>query len=429
MRWITFDLFEIFFGHSKTNQLGNNAKYPQHIFANPSIPLVCPVLALAMYFCCCFNVPQTQDKLLFPGNLQHDHLKDCLERVLVEHSEALRVLCYQPGDIGTHSICKGATTFVSSLPGGPPPTAVCIRGGWMMGNVKDIYMQYALAGDEFVGRCLCLLPLLQAEFDVSPPQFADWVGDDVQEKLVAAQFPMIHQISGFGKLCCMCVACIVFHLNYLIGLPINHVVRIASQVLQQQVTLEYFQDHDEAVKTMMPWKDPVHHFSRIPPHVAALHDLMVVCDEHRLLVDKFIDKMRLVLDEHGIEGGNLTVQQLQEILGQGLNDIRLWLDEIEGGCLPQGAQEQEVVRDLGQPINNSTFTPHCHHGGLFRVPADWRYPKVGVLDVWQHWWIGDSVWKIPPLQMLTSQDVKWLENEPLVEDELHGRTGQAKQNQ
>ncbi|KAL7566583.1 hypothetical protein ACA910_000646 [Epithemia clementina (nom. ined.)] len=227
----------------------------------------------------------------------------------------------------------------------------------------------------------------------------------------------------------MCVACIVFHLNYLIGLPINHVVRIASQVLQQQVTLEYFQDHDEAVKTMMPWKDPVHHFSRIPPHVAALHDLMVVCDEHRLLVDKFIDKMRLVLDEHGIEGGNLTVQQLQEILGQGLNDIRLWLDEIEGGCLPQGAQEQEVVRDLGQPINNSTFTPHCHHGGLFRVPADWRYPKVGVLDVWQHWWIGDSVWKIPPLQMLTSQDVKWLENEPLVEDELHGRTGQAKQNQ
>ncbi|KAL7564565.1 hypothetical protein ACA910_013964 [Epithemia clementina (nom. ined.)] len=302
IRWITFDLFEIFFGHSKTDQLGNNAKYPRHIFVNPSIPLVCPVLALAMYFCCCFNVPQTQDKPLFPGNLQYDHFNDCLERVLVEHSETLCVLGYQPGDIGTHSICKGATTFVSSLPGGPPPTTVCIKGGWTMSTVKDIYMQKSLAGDEFVGQCLCLLPLLQAEFGVSPPHFADWVGDDVQEKLVATQFSMIHQIDGFGKLCCMCVACIVFHLNYLIGFPVNHVVRIASQILRQQVTLEYFLDHDEAVKTTMPLEDPVYHFSRIPPHVAAFHDLMVVWDEQCLLVDKFIDKMRLVLDEHEIEG-------------------------------------------------------------------------------------------------------------------------------
>ncbi|KAL7564755.1 hypothetical protein ACA910_010164 [Epithemia clementina (nom. ined.)] len=173
IRWITFDSLEIFFGHSKTDQLGDNLKYLRHIFANPSIPLVCPVLVLSMYFCCCFNLPQTHDMQLVPGNLQHNHFKDCLERVLVEHSESLLVLGYQPGDIGTHSICKGATTFVLSLPGGPPLTAVCIQGRWIMGIVKDIYMQYALAGDEFVGHCLCLLPLLQAEFVVSPPHFAD----------------------------------------------------------------------------------------------------------------------------------------------------------------------------------------------------------------------------------------------------------------
>ncbi|KAL7572963.1 hypothetical protein ACA910_007465 [Epithemia clementina (nom. ined.)] len=154
--------------------------------------------------------------------------------------------------------------------------------------MKDIYMQYALAGDEFVGRCLCILLVLQAEFGVSPLHFADWVGDDMQEKMVVTQFPMIHQIDGFDKLCCMCVACIMFHLNYLIGLPVNHVVCIASQVLQWKVTLEYFQDQEDAVPTTMPWKDPIHHFSRIPPHVAALHDLMVVQDEQRLLIDKFI---------------------------------------------------------------------------------------------------------------------------------------------
>ncbi|KAL7572574.1 hypothetical protein ACA910_000392 [Epithemia clementina (nom. ined.)] len=426
IHWITFGSLEIFFGHSKTHQLGDNSKYPRHIFANPSIPLVCPVLALSMYFCCCFNLPQTHDMQLFPGNLQHDHFKNCLERVLVEHSESLLVLGYQPGDIGTHSIHKGATTFVLSLPGGPPLTAVCIQGRWMMGSMKDIYMRYASVGDEFVSCCLCLSQLLQAEFGVSPPHFSDWVADDVVQQLVVAQFPMIHQIDGFGKLCWMCVASTMFHLNYLIGLPLNHVVRVASQVLRQHVTVEFFNNNEEAVRTTMPWKDHHHHFSGIPPHVAALHDLMVVRDEQQLLVDKFIKKKHLVLDERGIKGGHLTVHQLQEILGNGLVDIHVRLDQIEGGCLLRGVQEQEVACDLGQPVNNSTYTPHCHHGGFYRVPADWRFPRVGVLDAWRHWWIGDSVWKIPPLRLVTSQDVKWLEKVPLDEGEMHGRTRQAR---
>ncbi|KAL7569499.1 hypothetical protein ACA910_009731 [Epithemia clementina (nom. ined.)] len=164
IHWITFASLEIFFGHSKADQLGDNAKYPCHIFANSSVPLVCPVLALSMYFSCCFDLPQTHDMQLFPGNIQHNYFKDCLEReIFFEHSESLVVLAYQPGGIVTHSICKGAITIVSSLPGDPPLTAVStIQGGWTMGNVKDIYMSHALAGDEFVGHCLCLLPLLHA---------------------------------------------------------------------------------------------------------------------------------------------------------------------------------------------------------------------------------------------------------------------------
>ncbi|KAL7572311.1 hypothetical protein ACA910_017908 [Epithemia clementina (nom. ined.)] len=256
-----------------------------------------------------------------------------------------------------------------------------------MGNVKDIYIWYASAGEEFVGHCVCLLPLLQAKFGVSPPHFADRVGNDVVQQLVVTQFPMIHQIDGFGKLCWMCVASTMFHLNYLIGLPVNHVVQIASQILCQHVTVELVNNNKEEVRMTMPWKDHHHHFSGIPPHMVALHDLMVVQDKQQLLVDKFIKKMHLVLDERGIEGGHLTVHQLQEILGNGLANIRVWLDQIEGGCLPHGVQEQEVARDLGQPVNNSTYTPHCHHGGFYRVLADWWFPRVGVLVAWQHWYV------------------------------------------
>ena len=74
-----------------------------------------------------------------------------------------------PKMIGTHSIRKGAVTYMSSLPGGPSISSVCIHAGWTMGTVKYVYMQYLSLGDQFVGHCLAMLPLLQMEFASSPP--------------------------------------------------------------------------------------------------------------------------------------------------------------------------------------------------------------------------------------------------------------------
>jgi hypothetical protein len=50
-----FDCFHINFVHSKIDQTCDNSQYPRHIFSNPSEPLVCPVLSLAMYFTSCFS--------------------------------------------------------------------------------------------------------------------------------------------------------------------------------------------------------------------------------------------------------------------------------------------------------------------------------------------------------------------------------------
>ncbi|KAL7560043.1 hypothetical protein ACA910_000082 [Epithemia clementina (nom. ined.)] len=83
----------------------------------------------------------SSESLLFPGRLQHDHFKDQMDHCLIAHCDSVAALGYQPGDIGTHSIRKGSTTFLSSLPSGPPPTATCIRGGWTMGHVKVVYMR------------------------------------------------------------------------------------------------------------------------------------------------------------------------------------------------------------------------------------------------------------------------------------------------
>ena len=72
--WVTyFYTFDIFFAHTKTDQTSNDAKYPRHLFANPTNPLICPVFALSLYFFAvithpltlgCFSIPtviSTQD--------------------------------------------------------------------------------------------------------------------------------------------------------------------------------------------------------------------------------------------------------------------------------------------------------------------------------------------------------------------------------
>lgn len=96
-----------------------------------------------------------------------------LARCIVDHQEQVLALGFSPKDLRTHSIRKGAISYLASLVGGPPAASICIRAGWTMGRVRDIYMRYVSSGDQFCGRCLALLPILDVGFAASPPFFAD----------------------------------------------------------------------------------------------------------------------------------------------------------------------------------------------------------------------------------------------------------------
>jgi hypothetical protein len=67
--WSTsFDSFQIFFSHTKTDQTGDESNQPRHLYANPHNPLMCPVTALGIYFSTCFNTELISDVFfLFPG--------------------------------------------------------------------------------------------------------------------------------------------------------------------------------------------------------------------------------------------------------------------------------------------------------------------------------------------------------------------------
>jgi hypothetical protein len=90
---------------------------------------------------------------LFPGKSQERRFSNLFKSVLVANQVVIESdFGYDIILLGPHSIRKGASSCLVSLPGGPPAAATSIHGGWSMGGVKDRYWQYMESGDRFVGR-------------------------------------------------------------------------------------------------------------------------------------------------------------------------------------------------------------------------------------------------------------------------------------
>ena len=126
--------------------------------------------------------------------------------------------------------------------------------------------------------------------------------------------------------------------------------------------------------------------------------------------------MKQAIDECGLAGGVLSEHRLHTILDGFAEEICGQLGQIGDN---NGAEQQVVER----VENGNGYRWHCFDGQLHLLPKDWRFPRVGVFDIWKHWWIGDSVRGVPPLRMISAKDMKFLDQIPISQEELHARTG------
>ena len=135
------DSLQIFFSQMKNDQMAEKPRDPRHVYANPLMPEICPILALAIFWLCFgFVDGETQ---LFPGSNQYERFRKYLARVVLYDNilEELERRGLDPSEIASHSIRKGATGYAASgSTACPPITAVNIRGGWSLGGVQDMYM-------------------------------------------------------------------------------------------------------------------------------------------------------------------------------------------------------------------------------------------------------------------------------------------------
>ena len=146
-----------------------NRLQPWHVYANPGHPSICSILALAKYL---FSNPSilTGDRKLFPGGNQYSRFMKSFRRALNHLKDDIKSLGVDVALLGSHSARKGAATiaacgYTMSL----PMASICLRAGWSMGPVKERYLFYEKAGDQFVGRTVCGLSPLSIEFAVGPP--------------------------------------------------------------------------------------------------------------------------------------------------------------------------------------------------------------------------------------------------------------------
>ena len=96
--------------------------------------------------------------------------------------EELQSLGFEKGTMGFHSVRKGAITIVASgCTVSTPMASICLRVCWSMGPVKDRYIQYENAGDQFLGRYVTRISSLTIEFGVSPVHW-DWKYSPVASK-------------------------------------------------------------------------------------------------------------------------------------------------------------------------------------------------------------------------------------------------------
>ena len=383
------DALCIYFAHMKNDQAGDRPRDPRHIYANPITPALCPILALGIYWSCSqFDLTTNQ---LFPGANQYERFRKELMVILDIPEVASELLRrgIRAEDIGTHSLRKGASTFCSSgTTACPSSTAVHLRAGWALGGVQDTYLRYESAGDQYVGRTVCGLPILSPNFATLPPHF---IGDKSRiEYACRLMFP--NSPSALRYVLEFALASIVHHSEFLLntldsGHPIFQTPIFASTTLMD--------DLKQLVHCGLETPAAMLRATGIPPHVALLKQMSELSAQTEQTVNhidhsasKVVDDVVNELDRRAIGGGSITANGLREAIMECLNSSGLnAIVESLRSSIPEGAANDDEL------ATNSTgdAIERC-------LPVGYEIPNCSIYNLWLLWCCGSQFNDTPPLR-------------------------------
>jgi hypothetical protein len=432
------------FAKSKTDQTGRNTNQVWHVYATPDKPATCPVLALATYVfsnpgltnICgeSFNMDDdVGSSRLFPGGDQYGRFMACLHRVIENNLEEFLLLGIKPGDLGSHSARKGASSFASAgSTVSPPMVSICLRAMWSMGPVKERYLQYEKAGDQYLGRVVSGLDVNDVSFAVSPPYFESGIADDVSENinnLLKAFTVGGGNLSGeIFQVLYFCFASLCYHFDYLVGITPRRSKLQASPFFTNIPNYAR-----EAAVVKFPWTKTAStpSFTGLPPHVCILAQLEELKAEIAKSKDEIIVGIKSDLDERRL--GSQSYFDKEEIIAKMAEFHVEMMRKVEvvgrksSTAIQAGYADADFSPGGGDQLvegsadSVSTITASSAHtlvdkrgkrfqiffsaGAISRVRPDFVFPKMTLCTLITCWFCGNESAKTVPFKLLRPMEI------------------------
>ena len=421
------DCSGISFSHVKNDQTGSRNWKPRHIYANPSNYFVCCLTALTEYFLVCPDILLDENGHIFVGPDQEERFSDVLARVKEKHWEEIKAMGYEWDDIGVHSIQKGAGRYASSgTTAAPGAVSVNNRGGWLLGGVRDVYLLYERAGDQYVGRILSGLDVLSPDFACSAPDFLASIENMTVQEANTLQRELDEKVgeamaSCFGAMEGELISARKF-LRHGLASVLHHLDDIKDSHPPSSPLLhsELFRDASvpvlkSTVKVIYPWKDNsrIVKLTGLPPHVIQLALSIEIKQMVAGLQGEILEGVERLMDDRTM-GGTLSETRMRAMFEQSQHEL---MEQMRPYLRARDLSDTTGwgaggTNSGGLLAEGDTCRRWFHQDGQYRrVPPNWEFPtRMSIAVVYRLWHTNNDYSGMCPLKKLTPLDVNYLKS-------------------
>jgi hypothetical protein len=387
--------------------------YPKHIYANPIIPSICPILATAVLtFCKSLrhdpdsnnHVNTVKSYKLFEGTNQESRYSAILVKVLSELdiNEENR-LGAKRNQIGTHSARKGAASYCCGMVGGPSSIQVYLRAGWSLGNVQDRYLFSDNGGDQITGRVVSGLPYTDIQFGLLPPHFDHSVFNNIMLDWELILPGYKYYPNTFKQV-----------IPYLLASIVHHDEWLRSRLVKEHPLFSSYLYSSGLINGLKKYILVRSNYcsitkmtaTGIPPHLtiaAELNTMMNRIDENKsellqqyeqlpsLLTNTLMNKFEI---NGAIPVTREDIHRMMETISQQIQSI---------GTI--GSNITNTNNNTESNSNNSTYNTWSWGGRLHMVPEGFKLPNNNIRDIFNLWHFGNIDAKIQPYRFLKWHDL------------------------
>lgn len=394
---ISEDHFVVHHDSTKTDKEGAKIHY-KAVYCNPEDPVVCAGVSLGVWLALEQHAFADGSEMIFSrhgakaGAASHRYCDQLLELVN-RHWDAVQTFIQ---NFSAHGWRKGSATHsASATTCGPPLPSIACRGDWSLGKVLDIYLQFAEAGDAYLGRVLCGLDPNDSTFSVLPPHWtmeSPIDDEDISQALRSMYGTIIAKQPNRIALLVRLLASVTYASDWLLDIGARYPGHPFSTlpILQQPELLRKLKG-----KVTLDPTPSLSQATGIPPHVKQLNmltSLLKLCERTLLKIDEQANVTRQsifdALEERALETGQITRTQIINILDEFKNgisdDVHKQLELLQGqGAILARPPSKESVEEPQEP---QLF---MYQGRFWDVPQDFAFP-TGLTRAagWKLWILG-----------------------------------------